>query len=205
MGFTPILAPLFTVAHHRALAIPKGVQAILVTSGNALAALAPSQLPLLAVGDMTAQRAREAGFSLVHSAGADAVALAALAAEALEPAAGPLLLATGAGQGRALAADLRQRGFRVIRRVCYAVRPVRRFPPPAAAAIAAGRLHAALFLSAETASIFVRLLPPEHRDDLASVRALAIGQSTAEALESLPWLRICRAPAPTLDDVLALL
>jgi uroporphyrinogen-III synthase len=205
MGFTPILAPLFTVEPRRAPSPQDPVQAILVTSGNAIAALAPSHTPVLAVGDTTAQRARQAGFSDVHSAGADAVALAALAARKLDPGRGPLLLATGLGQGMALAADLRHRGFRVIRRVCYAVRPVGRLPEAAAAAIAARRLHAALFLSAETASIFVRLLPAERREDLASVLALAIGQSTAEALESLPWLRICRAPAPTLDDVLALL
>ncbi len=184
---------------------PSAAQAILVTSANALAALPPGDVPLLAVGDATAARARALGFSAVHSAGRDAVALAELVHRVADPAAGPLLLASGAGQGGGLAADLRKRGFRVIRRVCYAAVPVRRFPHEAAACLASGKVHAVLFLSAETAAVFVRLLPPEFHHALASVAALAIGKSAADLLETLPWLRVCRAENPTLDDVLALI
>jgi uroporphyrinogen-III synthase len=208
-GYRPVSAPLLHV-EHRALAIPHRVQAVLVTSSNALLALGrllpgESTRPILAVGDATAERARAQGFCTVLSAGGDATALAELAARIAVPSEGPLLLASGAGQGQGLAADLRRRGFRVIRRVCYAARPVRRFPAPAADALRSGELHAAMFLSAETASAFVRLLPLSLRGQLAGVAALAIGQTTADALEPLPWLRVCRARAPTLDDVLALL
>jgi uroporphyrinogen-III synthase len=203
-GFRAVLAPLLHVSH-TAIAIPPGVQAILVTSGNALPSLPPAPLRLLAVGDATAARARAAGFPNVLSAGADAAALAALAAREADPGAGPLLLASGAGQGFGLAGDLRGRGFRVIRRVGYAARPVTRFPEAAAAALRAGELHAALFLSAETAAAFARLLPPALYAALAGVTALAIGPSTADLLEPLPWLRVCRARTPTLDDVLALI
>ncbi len=189
----------------RAPRLPGGHQAILVTSGNALPALTPGPVPLLAVGARTAARARDAGFSNVFSAGRDALALAELAARVADTRAGPLLLASGAGQGAGLAADLRRRGFRVIRRICYAALPVRRFPPEAASCLAAGDLHAVLFLSAETAAVFVRLLPPEFHYALASVAALAIGKPAADLLEPLPWLRVCRAENPTLDDVLALI
>lgn len=202
-GLTPVAAPLFSVVA-RTLPAPAGIQARLVTSRNALPALHPAGL-LLTVGDATAAQARALGFAAVQSAGGDATDLAALAAARLDPAGGPLLLATGAGQGRALAADLRRRGFRVVRRVCYEVRPVRRFPAAGLAALSSGRLRAVLFLSAETASCFVRLLPPECNDMLATVEALVIGKTTADALDGLPWLRICRAPTPTLDGVLALL
>jgi uroporphyrinogen-III synthase len=185
--------------------LPTDMQAILVTSGNALAALTPSGTPLFAVGDATAARAREAGFTQVHSAGRDAQALAALIARTQHTRAGPLLLASGARQGQQLAADLRRRGFRVIRRVCYAAYPVQRFPHHAAALLHSGELHAVLFLSAETATAFVRLLPPELSHALESVAALAIGNAAAAVLEQLPWLRVCRAQNPTLDDVLALI
>lgn len=204
LGFRAVAAPLLRV-RTRGVAVPAGVQAILVTSSNALPALSPSHLPLLAVGEATARRARERGFAQVSSADGDAALLAGLAAGALDPACGALLLASGARQGHALAADLRARGFRVVRRVCYEAIPMRHFSPEATEAINSGLLHAAMFLSAETAAAFVRLLPLELRPHLATVAALAIGNSTAELLEALPWLRVCRAAKPTLNDVLALI
>jgi uroporphyrinogen-III synthase len=204
MGYRPVIAPLLHI-QRRTPTLPGQIQAILVTSGNALPALCPGNTPLLAVGDATAQRATAAGFTRVISAGRDADALAALAAATLDPEAGPLLLASGARQGKKLAADLRAHGFQVIRRVCYAALPVHRFPQEAASALRSGELHAVLFLSAETAAVFVRLMPPVFHPALRSVAALAIGPAAAAALEPLPWLRICRAENPTLDDVLALI
>jgi uroporphyrinogen-III synthase len=204
LGWRPVIAPMLRI-ERRVPAVPDNVQAILVTSGNALASLRPSATPLIAVGDATAARARAAGFTQVRSAGRDAQALAALVAATQRPGQGPLLLACGARQGENLAADLRGRGFRVIRRVCYVAYPVQRFPCQAAESLRSGELHAVVFLSAETAAAFVRLLPPEFFHALASVAALAIGPAAAEVLERLPWLRVCRAQNPTLDDVLALI
>jgi uroporphyrinogen-III synthase len=204
LGYRPVVAPMLRVLQ-RSPSLPSGVQAILVTSGNALPALPPGDALVLAVGEATAARARALGFSNVHSAGRDALALAELAERLVDPARGALMLASGAGQGGRLAADLRGRGFRVIRRVCYAAVPVSRFPREAAASLASGEVHAVLFLSAETAAVFVRLLPPEFHNALASVAALAIGKPAADVLEKLPWLRVCRAENPTLDDVLALI
>jgi len=204
LGYRPVVAPMLRI-ERRTPDLPRTMQAILVTSGNALAALQPGGTPLFAVGDATAERAREAGFTLVYSAGRDAQALAKLVAETQRPGAGPVLLASGARQGEKLAADLRGRGFRVIRRVCYATYPVQRFPHHAADLLQSGELHAVLFLSSETATAFVRLLPPELSHALASVAALAIGNAAADVLERLPWLRVCRAQNPTLDDVLALI
>ncbi len=204
LGFLPAAAPLFRIVT-RTVLVPASAQAILVTSRNAIPALPQSGTRLLTVGDATAERARAAGFREVESAAGDAADLAALASARLASTGGPLFLATGAGQGRALAADLRARGFRVIRRVCYATHPVRRFPDKAKAAVLSGELHAVLFLSAETAVCFVRLFPPECNDMLATVKALAIGKTTADALGALPWLAVCRAATPTLHGVLALL
>jgi uroporphyrinogen-III synthase len=204
MGYHPVVAPMIRIAR-RAPKLPENVQAILVTSGNALASLRPGKTKLFAVGDATAARARNAGFETVLSAGRDAQALAELVADTQHPGDGPLLLASGERQGEKLAADLRARGFRVFRRVCYATYPVQRFPHEAVSSLQSGELHAVIFLSAETASVFARLLPPELHHALGSVAALAIGKSAADALEPMPWLRVCLAENPTLDDVLALI
>ena len=204
-GFLPVVAPFLTI---RACSptVPAGVQAILVSSGNALAALPLRDgVKLLAVGDATAKRARDAGFSEVTSAGRDGAALVELAVGTLRPEDGPLLLACAARQGYATAAALRGAGFAVVRRVAYEAVPVRRFPAEAEATLLGGSLHAALFLSAETASAFVRALPAALRSHVRNVMALAIGKPAADALQSLPWRRIRVPDAPTVDDLLALL
>ena len=78
-------------------------------------------------------------------------------------------------------------------------------PVAAAVALQSSALHAALFLSAETATAFVRLLPPELAASLKNVVALTIGKGVDDALKPLPWRQVRLAPSPTLDDVLALL
>lgn len=201
----PIMAPLL---HIRPLALaPFGaVGAVLVTSGNAVPFLPASLhgLPLLAVGHTTADRARSAGFAQVASADGDAAALSELTRRNCPPGA-TLLLATARGQGGPLAAALRARGFAVHRRAVYAARPAARMPPAATRALRDGSLAAALFLSAETARAFVRLLPPPLHPALAAVDALAIGQPAADALCVLPWRRVRVSAKPTQDSLLALL
>jgi len=205
LGLTPVVAPFLRI-EPRPLARLSSADAVLVTSGNALPALpaALHDLPLLAVGAATAERAREAGFRDVRSADGDAAALAVLAARVLLPGA-RVLLAVGAGQGGSLAAALRESGFRVQRRTAYASHPVRDFPRTAQAALQAGALRAALFLSAETAHAFARLLPVPLRPSLGTVDALAIGEPAAAALRPLPWRQVRVSASPTLDGILALL
>ncbi len=207
MGLTPVVAPLLRI-ESLPLRGSGACAAVLVTSGNALPSLREMgvrmALPVLAVGDATAERARSAGFTDVSSAGGDAEDLLALVRRRF-PADTALLLATGRGQGAVLTAGLRAGGFRVHRRVAYAARPVGRLPDAAIGAIEGGGLRAALFLSAETARVFGRLLPVALRPELAGIEALAIGQPAADALALLPWRRVRVSLGPTLDQVLALL
>jgi uroporphyrinogen-III synthase len=208
-GFDPVPAPLLTV-HPLRPAIPVRVQAILLTSGQAaapLAALAPAlrHHALLAVGDATAARARACGFDTVTSAAGDAARLAVIAAERLDPRNGPLLLACGLGQGADLATDLRLRGFRVIRRCVYAARPVPRLPDAALHALRSATIDAALFFSAETAAIFVRVLPPCLHNVLSEIGAFAVSPRAAAPLRALRWRGIEAAAFPTAASLLALL
>ncbi len=205
LGYAPVVAPLLRIRLLGAR-LPASADAVLVTSGSAIPAL-PAALRstlLLAVGDATARRAAEAGFTNVRSAGGDAEALAALARRLL-PATATVLLASGAGQGLPVAAALRRAGLRVHRRAVYAARPAPRLPAAAAEAIQSGELHAALFLSAETAQAFARLLPRALHPGLADAHAIAIGRPAADALSLLPWRQVRVSVRPTLDHVLALL
>ena len=209
LGYRPILAPLLEIRTlHAALPGAERLHAILVTSGNAIPSLPASHhhLPLFAVGEATAARARDAGFTQVNSADGDANALAELVARSCDRHAGLLLLASGRGQGEGLAADLRTRSFRVLRRVVYAAATTSSLPGAARHAFASGGLAAALFFSAETARQCVRLLQAARlQEAVRPVDALAIGQAAAVALQALPWRRICVAARPNQDAMLALL
>lgn len=209
MGLRPVLAPLSAIVPVAAAFPPAGlVQAVLVTSGNAIAGLPLSyrRVPLLAVGDATARLAVAAGFGDVRSASGDACALARLTRADCAPGGPALVLATGEGQGGVLASTLRAEGFRVLRRVAYAAQPCAALPEAARMALANGALRAALFFSAVGAEVFVRLfragLPAEA---VSGVEALAISRSTEAALAHLPWRRIRVASHPNLDELLALL
>jgi uroporphyrinogen-III synthase len=179
-----------------------------VTSANALAALGDAlrHLPLYAVGDATAARAREAGFAEVTSAGGNAEALAQLLRGCLSPSQGALLLPMARGEGLSLARDLRQAGFAVLRRAVYAAVPHKSLPAAAGTALSRGEACAALFFSPATARSFTKLLlaalPAEC---VMAVDALALSPAVAAPLASLPWRRIRVAARPDQDALLTLL
>ncbi len=216
-AYSPVIAPLLTVLPRDAtLPPPEALQAVLVASGNAVDHLpaAYRRLRLLAVGDATARRARDAGHAEVASAAADAARLAALAGGTLDPAGKPLLLAVGEGQGAGLEAALIAQGFRVLRRAVYTTVAATALPAAARAALAApGRqgaegqaLRAGLFFSAATARVFRALVTAEGLTArLGAVVALAISAGTAAELRSLPWREVREASHPNQEALLALL
>lgn len=206
LGLVPLLAPVLVIRPREIEALPAGLAAIAVTSGNALPGLPVflHRVPLFAVGDATAARARSAGFAEVTSAGADAAALAGLLAQRAPP--GPLLLAVGEGQGGTLEQTLLAQGREVHRRVLYAAEPAAELPAETVAALRSGTVAAALFFSAETARAFVRLaMAAGLADAVGGVRACAISAPTVVALRVLRWREICQASHPTQDAMLALL
>jgi uroporphyrinogen-III synthase len=209
MGLRPILAPMLEIAPIRARRPePRRLQAVLITSANALPALpsAYHTLPLLAVGDATAAHARAAGFRDVHSAAGDVHALASLVLARCDPAGAPLLLASGKDRSADPTPALQARGFTLIRRSVYTAVPADALPEAARTALSDGAVRAALFFSPATARAFVRLLPaalpPEY---VSRVDALAISRATEQALAPLPWRRIRVASRPNQDELLALL
>jgi uroporphyrinogen-III synthase len=220
LGWEPVLAPALLLAPRPLPPPPGGApahgarpQALLLASRAAARALVPEalpRLPVLAVGAATAAEARARGFADVAAAGGDAAALAALAAARLDPAAGPLLLAVGEGEGMALAGLLRAQGFRVLRRVAYTARPATALPGPALAALAEGRVVAALFFSPRSAECAISLLRAAGlAQQAAGIAALAISPRVAEAarraLAPFAWGAIRTAQRPDQAAVLDLL
>lgn len=187
-----------------------GVQAILCTSANGVRALARAsgerRVPLLAVGDATAARARAEGFDFVESAGGDLGNLARLAAARLRPQEGPLLHVAGNVVAGDLVGLLRAQGFTVERRVLYEARAAVALSPAAVDSLRAGEIAFALFFSPRTAAIFARLADLAGVTECcAKVVALSISAGADAALASLPWRqrRIAERPnQPALLDAL---
>jgi uroporphyrinogen-III synthase len=209
LGLVPIVTPLQEIVPLPARLPPPGrVGALVLTSRNAIGPIPPGfrTLPCWAVGNATADRSRDAGFTDVRSADGDAPTLAALVAENTRPEAGPILLVTGRGHGAPLCALLRQAGFRVVRRVVYDTRPAKRLPAVASQALMAGQPASVLFFSAEAARVFCRLLERASlREATRTCDAVAISPAVGMALRTDAWATIRVAARPNQDAMLALL
>ena len=211
LGWEPVLAPALVLAPRPAAAALPAAQALLLTSRAAARAVPRSlaSLPVFAVGEATAAEARAHGFVTVTAAEGDAAALAALVAARLDPAAGPLLLAVGAGYGDELGAKLRLGGFRVQRRVVYAARPAEELPEAARAAMAAKAVVAALFFSPRSAGCAIALVRAAGlAGTLARAEALAISPRVAAVLDAAAeprWRGVRVAAKPDQDSLLRLL
>lgn len=202
LGFEPVLAPCLNI-EPRPANLPEHPAAIIITSGQAIPALPLSfhHIPSFCVGDATAARMGEAGFTSVESAAGDARDLYALVTARRIP--GVHLLAVGERHGVALARQLREAGVTVNRRTVYAARPLPALTQAVLEALAGGEIDHALFYSAETARAFIRLKPPGTGRVVAHALSPAIGRTLADAADGLPWREIRVALAPTEADLMA--
>ena len=136
--------------------------AILVTSANAAAAVAAHRrfaelrtVPVLTVGDRSAQAMREAGFADVSSADGAAGDLVRLAAERLKQGL-PLLYLAGEDRSSDIAADLSAQNFLVHTVVVYRAVAASVLPRPAADALATG-VDGVLHFSRRSAEAWLKL------------------------------------------------
>ena len=151
-GHEPVLSPLFAVARTTDAAPDGPFGALVLTSGNAVPALADlpaplRDLPVFSVGARTAGKVREAGFADSHSADGNRDDLIRLIAERL-PAPARLLLIVGRDRHDDVADRLAQAGFEVAVWTAYAAEALADFPPDARQVLQEGQLDGALHYSA---------------------------------------------------------
>lgn len=208
-GFATLIDPMLTIA-----AVPadpaelRDVQAVLITSAAAAkplgALLQARTVPVLAVGDASADAVRREGFDHVESAGGDVTALAELAASRLDPAGGDVVHVGGAQRAGDLVGDLSRRGFRARALVLYKARPAERLNPATARALAAGKIDYAAFFSPQTARTFASVAAVSGVTScLSHVTAVAISAAAGDALADLEWRRLLTAAEPNATSLLA--
>jgi uroporphyrinogen-III synthase len=199
LGLTPVVSPLLEVRAIADAALDlAGVDALAFTSAagvEAFAALCPRRdLPVFAVGEATAARARAAGFAETRPSDGDARALAAMIA-AWAPRPRQLLNPTADRPAADLAALLAERG--VAARAVGVYRTVASdlaAPPP--------DVDAVLIHSARAAQRLAGLV-----DDALAARlsVFALSPAAAAPLAGLPLRRLAAALAPNETALLALL
>lgn len=170
-----------------------GYGAVIVTSANALRAVAGQaaivrlkELPLFAVGERTADAARDSGFHNVISADGDATALRELMVKSVRAKTlkktTTLLYLAGADLARDLAGELGERGFNVVTQTTYRMAPVVNLPPDVCDAFAAHGIEAVLHYSRRSARAFLDAA----RAGGVEISALAIPQCClSEAIASI--------------------
>ena len=151
-GHQAVVAPLLRIEPIADVDLGGNWIALVLTSANAVRAIAAhpryaalKNLPVFAVGERSAQAAREIGFADVTSADGDATDLAGLVVERVGE--GTLLYLAGEDRAGDLAGDLAAHGLDVRMAVVYRAVPAPSLPDQARAALAAGRnrRRAALF------------------------------------------------------------
>lgn len=196
-GAEPIIAPLLEIVPMGYDTSTEGAQAILFTSVHGVAAFPDARgaraIPVLTVGDATAQAARAAGFEHVRSADGDAAALTALALATLHPQAGKLIHIRGAHVAGDVAGQLEAAGFVVDRRIAYTAAQAQKLP-----AALSQPLDVVLFYSARTAGAYRALGAPH----AAARTAACMSQAVADAAGP-GWGRVIVSERPREDSVLA--
>lgn len=161
-GHSVLVSPLLRLAPAEEMRLYQEAWAgVLITSANALKVLTPPEiealaaLPLLAVGQRTAEAARAAGFSDVRSADGDAAALARLAAESFAPGDRPLAYLAGDARAFDLPAALAAQGIPVHPLVVYRMVATDGLSEPARAALLARELDGVLHYSRRSAAAYL--------------------------------------------------
>lgn len=209
-GHVPVAAPILSVVPTDVPPPGESPGALLVTSRNAVAALARRRgtfrgVPLFAVGPRTASALAAAGFEGVTAAAGDGADLARVVAAAM-PRGARLLHVAGRDRRSEPAQSLAAAGYALDVWESYAAEPVDGLPMDARAELEAGTLDAVLHYSPRSAALLARLVTDAGLSArFAALRHLCLSAGVAAALADIPPDRIAIAPAPDEPSLLALI
>lgn len=208
LGYQTVVEPLLTVEPLPALLPQASYDAVMITSGNALTALAgralPADilgLPCFCVGPRTAERARAFGFRDVHSSASDGAGLARLIDGG--PFARILHIAGEHAAGKARE-TLEGQGRRVTFWPVYRATAVDGLTDATRGLLGAGKIGAVMLYSPRTAATFRSLVEAAGLEACcAGLSAICLSEAVADVLKPLAWRHLAAAPAPTEDAMIA--
>jgi len=165
LGHEPVRAPLLEIEFLSGVPLQlDGAQAVVITSRNALRALAghPEReraltLPLFAVGEATAWAGRQLGFHEVTIGPGTGAGLPPIIRQEVHPDKGPLVHVGAEKVAFDLKGALEEDGFELRRTVLYRSHPVDTLSDAIVSEIKSGQIGGVLLLSPRTARTFARL------------------------------------------------
>jgi uroporphyrinogen-III synthase len=159
LGHDVLLAPLMQVKP-AAADLAGAWCGVIVTSANAIRAVPAEQLrplwalPLFAVGERSAEAARQAGFRTVHSARGDATDLLRLIAGEGAQQTAPYLYLAGSERAADIEGELMRLGIAASTKVVYVTVPAS-FPPDLIEALERGAIDIVLHFSRRSAENYI--------------------------------------------------
>ena len=208
LGFRPIVDSLFKIKIKNNISLNlDGVQALLMTSANGVRAFAQGSsvrnLPTCAVGDATAQTAKEKGFRSILSAQGNVSDLFKLVSKSFSPKAGTLLHTTGTRVAGDLGRQLEKYGFTYRREVLYEVTEKKGFSKRTLKAFAEKKILYILLYSPRTAELFQKLARNSGIDkNLGETWALCLSEAVAKEISGLSWKKIFVSELPNQQSLL---
>jgi uroporphyrinogen-III synthase len=203
LGHVPLLAPLTRIVPVAGPPIAGAFDAVLLTSPAAARVLAArpeatalAAIPVLAVGDRTAEAARAAGFADVRSAAGDGGDLVRLAAATLPG--GRLLHASAVQRARDYAQELAAARIEVVTAPIYDAVAVSALPDAAIGPLRRREVDAVLHFSQRSSASYVRLA--ERAGILAEALApqqLCLSARIAAPLAAAAAVRVAARPDET--------
>lgn len=211
LGIASEIAPVMArQTLHAHLPPPEGFAAVALTSTNALRALADLvtlepllQKPVFAVGERTANEARQLGFTDVTAADGELGSLVTTIALArLE---GPILYPAGKHLSGDLAHALAPQGLMVVTVPVYEMVAEPTLPESICTELASDKFGAALFYSRRTAEIFVSLIEQSVPVDARrTLPVICLSENVARPLLDAHFNRVLLADHPSEDAMMAL-
>ena len=210
-GIDALIAPVMEILQY-GLELPStaAYQAVLLTSGNAVDALADStletDLPIFCVGDATARKLLLTSFSDVRSASGASDDLVALVQRDLSKDKGSILYLSGMMVAADIGASLADAGFEIDRRVVYRAQAIERSDEAIVSALASGSVDGVFLYSPRSARIFVHHLKQANLEPMAKeMTAFCISHAAADVARAVTWRKVAVASRPNQVDLLALL
>jgi uroporphyrinogen-III synthase len=209
-GFDPLLSPVMRIEIATAKIDLSGVSALAFTSANGVRAFAANcdrrDLPVFAVGPVTAEAASAAGFQKINAANGDVENLASrIASESATINKGVLHIA-GEYVAGDLVALLKQQGVAASRQTLYKAVAIETLSPDVIAALAHENEFWVTLFSPRTVKLFLGLVEEAGLTaSLARARAACLSEAVADAASKAQWADIKVAPDRTAEGVLRLL
>ena len=161
------------------------------------------KIPLYAVGDKTAEFAKQLGFVNVLSASGTSAELLALIIKTAAPHKGILWHLPGREVKGDIVESLKIAGFEAKRQIVYEIEDVTELPSSLCSDLRNQKFSHVIFCSPRTTNIFVTLLKKLALEKSScKMNALCLSQEIGKKASSLNWKKLWISPRPNMNDLM---